>query len=62
MSRVQEEIQDSPARPPGPQVGFTEGPVGNHLARLGSFMAMGTLTMNVAQLAEAGLVPGAGTK
>ncbi len=33
--------------------GFTEGPVARHLIKLGSFMAMGTLTMNVAQLAEA---------
>ena len=33
--------------------GFTEGDVGRHLIRLGSFMAMGSLTMNVAQLAEA---------
>ena len=32
---------------------FTQGAVGKHLIRLGSFMAMGTLTMNVAQLAEA---------
>ncbi|MEM7080871.1 MAG: MATE family efflux transporter [Pseudomonadota bacterium] len=36
-----------------PRAGFTEGPVGRHLWRLGSFMAMGTLTMNVAQMAEA---------
>ena len=33
--------------------GFTEGSVGRHLLKLGSFMAVGTLTMNVAQLAEA---------
>lgn len=33
--------------------GFTTGEVRTHLIRLGSFMAMGTLTMNVAQLAEA---------
>ena len=33
--------------------GFTTGPVSKHLIRLGSFMAMGTLTMNVAQIAEA---------
>ena len=33
--------------------GFTRGPVGKHLIRLGSFMAMGTVTMNIAQLAEA---------
>jgi putative MATE family efflux protein len=37
----------------GPRRGFTEGPVGKHLIRLGSFMAMGTVTMNIAQLAEA---------
>ena len=34
-------------------VGFTGGKVGRHLIRLGSFMAMGTITMNVAMLAEA---------
>ncbi len=33
--------------------GFTEGPVSGHLVKLGSFMAMGMMTMNVAQLAEA---------
>ena len=33
--------------------GFTRGPVGKHLVRLCSFMAMGTVTMNIAQLAEA---------
>ena len=33
--------------------GFTRGPVGKHLVRLGSFMAMGTVSMNIAQLAEA---------
>ena len=37
----------------GPKGGFTKGPVGKHLLRLGAFMAMGSLTMNVAQLAEA---------
>ncbi len=37
----------------GRPAGFTEGPVGRHLIKLGSFMAVGTLTMNVAQLAEA---------
>ena len=42
-----------PAAAPGPRVGFTNGPVGRHLIRLGSFMAMGTVTMNIAQLAEA---------
>lgn len=33
--------------------GFTEGSVGRHLVRLGSFMAMGSLSMNFARLAEA---------
>ena len=33
--------------------GFTEGSVGRHLFRLGSFMAMGSLSMNFARLAEA---------
>ena len=33
--------------------GFTDGKVGGHLLRLGSFMAVGSITMNVAQLAEA---------
>ena len=33
--------------------GFTDGKVGGHLLRLGSFMAVGSVTMNVAQLAEA---------
>lgn len=32
---------------------FTEGPVGRHLLKLGSFMAMGTITINIAQVAEA---------
>ena len=32
---------------------FTEGPVGRHLLKLGSFMAMGTVTINIAQVAEA---------
>jgi putative MATE family efflux protein len=36
-----------------PTGGFTEGEVSTHLIRLGSFMTFGTLTMNVAQLAEA---------
>ena len=35
------------------RAGFTEGSVGRHLLKLGSFMAVGTMTMNVAQLAEA---------
>ena len=33
--------------------GFTEGGVGRHLLRLGSFMAFGSVSLNVAQLAEA---------
>ncbi len=33
--------------------GFTEGSVGRHLVRLGSFMAMGSLSMNFARFAEA---------
>jgi putative MATE family efflux protein len=33
--------------------GFTSGSVPRHLVRLGSYMAMGSVTMNVAQLAEA---------
>ncbi len=44
---------DETALPAGPMVGFTGGKVGRHLIRLGSFMAMGTITMNVAMLAEA---------
>lgn len=44
-----EEVNEAPSA----SGGFTEGPVGKHLVRLGSFMAMGTLTMNVAQIAEA---------
>ena len=42
--------EDTPAARPR---GFTEGPVRAHLLRLGSFMAMGSVTMNIAQLAEA---------
>ena len=33
--------------------GFTEGPVAGHLVRLGSFMAMGSLSMNLSMFAEA---------
>ncbi len=33
--------------------GFTEGPVSRHLIRLGSFMAMGSLSMNLSMFAEA---------
>lgn len=32
---------------------FTDGKVGGHLLRLGSFMALGSVTLNIAQLAEA---------
>ena len=31
---------------------FTEGGVGRHLLKLGSFMALGTVTINIAQIAE----------
>ena len=33
--------------------GFTEGGVARHLLRLGSFMALGSVSLNIAQLAEA---------
>jgi len=33
--------------------GFTEGPVAGHLIRLGSYMAMGSLSMNLSMFAEA---------
>ena len=33
--------------------GFTEGPVARHLIRLGSFMAMGSVSMNASMFAEA---------
>ena len=51
MNRTTE--PEETALPAASKVGFTSGKVGGHLLRLGSFMAMGTLTMNVAQLAEA---------
>lgn len=52
MQRTLEDLAEpAPAAPSGG--GFTDGDVGRHLLRLGAFMAMGTLTMNVAQLAEA---------
>jgi len=51
VAGASQDLADSP--PVSSNVGFTEGSVGRHLARLGSFMAMGTLTMNVAQIAEA---------
>ena len=31
---------------------FTEGGIGRHLLKLGSFMALGTVTINIAQIAE----------
>ena len=46
-------VATKPLPAPTPRGGFTRGPVGKHLVRLGSFMAMGTVTMNIAQLAEA---------
>ena len=42
--------------------GFTEGSVGRHLVRLGSFMALGSLSMNVARLAEAAYLGFVGTE
>lgn len=42
--------------------GFTEGRVGWHLVRLGSFMALGSLSMNVARLAEAAYLGIVGTQ
>ena len=32
---------------------FTKGRVGKHLLKLSSFMAMGTITINIAQIVEA---------
>ena len=47
-----EERQEFSAKPAN--VGtFTKGGVGKHLLKLGSFMAMGTITINIAQIAEA---------
>ena len=47
-----EERQEFSAEPPN--IGtFTKGRVGKHLLKLGSFMAMGTITINIAQIAEA---------
>ena len=41
-------------RKPAPVMrGFTEGPVHRHLLRLGSFMAMGSVSMNASMFAEA---------
>ena len=42
----------SPDRVRSP-VGFVDGSITGHLMRLGSFMAMGSISLNVAQLAEA---------
>ena len=42
--------------------GFTEGSVGLHLLRLGSFMTLGSLSMNVARLAEAAYLGVVGTE
>ena len=48
------EPSDADEENPTPRAGgFTHGPVGKHLLRLGAFMAMGSVTMNIAQLAEA---------
>lgn len=45
---------DRPSKRPGIRyAGFTEGSVGRHLVRLGSYMAMGSLSMNFARFAEA---------
>ena len=40
---------------------FTGGPVGRHLLRLGGFMALGSLSMNVAQVVETILAGSLGT-
>ncbi len=42
--------------------GFTEGSVGRHLVRLGSFMTLGSASMNVARLAEAAYLGILGTQ
>ena len=47
------ETERPPKRPGMRYAGFTEGSVGRHLVRLGSFMAMGSLSMNFARFAEA---------
>ena len=53
----QPNVSADPDRPPTRSgikyAGFTEGSVGRHLVRLGSFMAMGSLSMNFARFAEA---------
>ena len=47
------ETDRQPTRSGIKYAGFTEGSVGRHLVRLGSFMAMGSLSMNFARFAEA---------
>ncbi|MEM7217083.1 MAG: MATE family efflux transporter [Pseudomonadota bacterium] len=42
--------------------GFTEGSVGRHLWRLGSYMAVGSVSINLAQLAEAAFLGMLGTQ
>ena len=44
------------------RAGFTAGGVGRHLIRLGSFMTLGTVSMNVARLAEAAYLGMVGTE
>ena len=44
------------------RAGFTKGRVGRHLLRLGSFMTLGSLSMNLARLAEAGYLGIVGTE
>ena len=44
------------------RAGFTAGSVGRHLVRLGSFMTLGMLSMNVARLAEAAYLGVVGTE
>ena len=45
-------VTTNKASPAAPR-GFIEGGVGRHLLRLGSFMAFGSVSLNIAQLAEA---------
>lgn len=44
------------------RAGFTSGGVGRHLIRLGSFMTLGSLSMNIARLAEIGYLGVVGTE
>ena len=46
------EVASSTDRVPAPS-NFVDGSIGKHLLRLGSFMAMGSISLNVAQLCEA---------